>query len=199
MLLYRNTFPNMWRLSNKLWTPKKLWQKLREKQICMETGVSVKGYTVHVLHCFAVSLEQRTAVLLAYAVAVSPNWCLPGYAVSSLLPLVTQKVNCSRSPEKRQKSLRPSFKGHVYSTESVCGSITSSLGTALGRTFTIAVRWPACQSVSQCGAGKRVRLIRYEQAGRQTDRATLTRCVHQELQFCRSSNTDNVFQQATER
>ena len=30
-------------LSYKLWTTKKLWQKPRKRQICMETGVSVKG------------------------------------------------------------------------------------------------------------------------------------------------------------
>ena len=43
MLLYRNNFPKMGMLSHKLWTTKKLWQKPRERQICMETGVSVKG------------------------------------------------------------------------------------------------------------------------------------------------------------
>ena len=43
ILFYWNTFPKMCRLSYKLWTTKKLWQKPHERQICMETGVSVKG------------------------------------------------------------------------------------------------------------------------------------------------------------
>ena len=43
MLLYRNTFPKMCKLSYKLWTTERLWQKPRERQICMKTGVSVKG------------------------------------------------------------------------------------------------------------------------------------------------------------
>ena len=44
ILLYRNTFPKMCRLPYKLWTRKKLRQKPRERQICMENGVSVRGY-----------------------------------------------------------------------------------------------------------------------------------------------------------
>ena len=44
MLLYRNTFPKMCRLSYlQVVNNKKLWQKPRERQICMETGVIRKG------------------------------------------------------------------------------------------------------------------------------------------------------------
>ena len=43
MLLYRNTFPKMCRLSYKLWTTKKLWQKPQKRQICMETECVRKG------------------------------------------------------------------------------------------------------------------------------------------------------------
>ena len=56
--------------------------------------------------------------------------------VSSHLPLVTRKVNCSR---KKRSSLRPSA-GHLRSTDRVSGFTTSS---AFVRTFTFA-RTVAC-------------------------------------------------------
>ena len=51
--------------------------------------------------------------------------------VSSLLPLVTRKGNCSR---KKRSSLQPSA-GHLHSTDSVCRFTTFS---AFVRTFTFA-------------------------------------------------------------
>ena len=59
----------------------------------------------------------------AYAVGVSPDWCSP----ASLLPLVTRKVNCSRSLKNwRRTSISSTFCALRGSTWSVCGLSTSS-------------------------------------------------------------------------
>ena len=100
----------------------------RARPVSAWTGVSWERWAARFLAATAPLFLRNGGQPYAYTVRVSPNWCPPAYAASSLLPLVTRMVNCSRSPEKRRKSPRPSFKGHLRSTHSVSGFITSSIG-----------------------------------------------------------------------
>ena len=89
----------------------------------------------------------------------------PAYAVLSLLPLVTRKVNCSRKSKGEHLFDLLHAAGHLCSIDNVGGFSTSS--ALVSHVHFRPHGGPARQSISECGSWKPVRPISCEQTDTQ--------------------------------